>query len=664
MADGFLHFNTKLNPEGVELGLKKLKGMFLKLGVGALITKIGKDMSSMGIGFNAQIQEYQTNFEVMTGSADKAAKHVRELKEMGARTPFELSDLASASQTLQAFGTNVDDVHGSLGMLGDISLGNKERFNSLALVYGQVRSQGKLMGQDLLQMINAGFNPLQVISEKTGESMSSLKDKMAKGQITFEMVEEAMKTATSEGGRFYQGMEKASKTFRGQMSTLKDTINEFLGAFTQPAFNWLAETVLPKAIKAMEWMKNHADLVRIALLAVAASITTGFAIAKFQKIKTGIQLVGRAMKTFIATNPMLLLAAALVGATVAIAGFIKGGGDITKLGNKIRDFVKKLPKIIKKISKELPKILKELIGAISEALPDIIKAGVEILLALIQGFIDAIPDLVAVIPSIIVALTSGLLENLPAIIEAGITILLAVIAGLFDALPQLVEAAPKILWALLKAMGALIGKFLELGVQLLSALWDGIASLVGWVIGKVVEFGRGVWNGIKEGLGSLYDIGANLIKGLWNGIKSMGKWIWNKIKGFCSDIWDGIKGFFGINSPSRLMKQAGKWIGEGLGLGIEASTDGVLDEVNKQTSAIKEAYSALDDISFEPSVRGRFKVASASSKWLGFGNSQSASNNSTVNQTFNFYEPHKTPNDTARLIRKEAVVLGLAGSSI
>lgn len=664
MADGKLTFDTQLNDTGVKTGLQSLKGTILKLGLGALFTKMGKDIASMGIGFNAQIQEYQTNFEVMTGSADKAAKHVRELKEMGAKTPFELSDLANASQTLQAFGANVDDVQSSLVMLGDISLGNKERFNSLSLVYGQVRSQGKLMGQDLLQMINAGFNPLQVISDKTGESMASLKDKMAKGEITFEMVTEAMKTATSEGGRFYQGMEKASKTFKGQMSTLKDTINEFLGAMTKPMFNWLAETVLPKAIKAMEWMKNHADFVRIAITAVGVAITTAFAIAKFQKIVTGIKLVGSAMKIFMVANPMLLLAAAIVGATVAIAGFIQGGGDITKLGNKIRGFVKKLPKIFKKIGKELPKILKELIGAISEALPDIIKAGVEILLALVQGFLEAIPDLVAVIPSLIVAIVSGLLENLPAIIEAGINLIIALITGLIEALPQLVEAAPKILWALLKAMGALIGKFLELGVQLLRAFWDGIASLVGWVLGKVVSFGSSIWNGIKSGLGSLYDIGVNLIKGLWNGIKSMGKWIWNKIKGFCDDIWSGIKGFFGINSPSRLMKQAGRWIGQGLGLGIEASTGGVLNEVNKQTSAIKEAYSVLDDISFEPSLIDNFKVASASSKWLGTGIRQSDGNNSTVNQTFNFYEPHKTPNDTARLIRKEAVVLGLAGSSI
>lgn len=97
--------------------------------------------------------------------------------------------------------------------LGDISLGNSDRFQRLSLAFAQVSAAGKLTGQDLLQMVNAGFNPLQEISKKTGQSISDLKDQMADGAISTKMVEEAMKSATEEGGRFAGGMEKASKTF-------------------------------------------------------------------------------------------------------------------------------------------------------------------------------------------------------------------------------------------------------------------------------------------------------------------------------------------------------------------------------------------------------------------------------------------------------------------
>lgn len=80
------------------------------------------------------------------------------------------------------------------------------------------------MGQDLLQMVNAGFNPLEAIAKRTGETMMDVKERMSDGRVSVEEVEQAMKDATSEGGRFFEGMEKASKTFSGVMSTLRDNI--------------------------------------------------------------------------------------------------------------------------------------------------------------------------------------------------------------------------------------------------------------------------------------------------------------------------------------------------------------------------------------------------------------------------------------------------------
>lgn len=102
------------------------------------------------------------------GSVEKASEHIDELKKFSTQSPFSMSDLASSSQMLQSMGLSVDEVLPSLKMLGDISLGNTEKLSGLALVFSQVKSQGKLMGNDIYQFINNGFNPLQIIAEKTG----------------------------------------------------------------------------------------------------------------------------------------------------------------------------------------------------------------------------------------------------------------------------------------------------------------------------------------------------------------------------------------------------------------------------------------------------------------------------------------------------------------
>src|SRR5690606_3706400 len=98
-----------------------------------------------------------------------------------------------------------------------------EKLSGLSLVYSQIMATGKLMGQDLMQLINQGFNPLQIISEETGLSMGVLKEQMEKGAISSDMVSEAFRIATSEGGRYYGMTEKMSQSAGGKWSTMMDT---------------------------------------------------------------------------------------------------------------------------------------------------------------------------------------------------------------------------------------------------------------------------------------------------------------------------------------------------------------------------------------------------------------------------------------------------------
>lgn len=248
--DGTLKFDTSMNAEGFQKGTEKMSGnaskAFAAIGAaaGTMLAVIGK----VGVGYNAQMENYTTNFTTMLGSQEAAIKKVEALKDMAAKTPFGMEDLASGTQTLLAFGIESDRTMDILRQIGDVSLGNKDKFSSLTLAFAQMSSAGRLMGQDLLQMVNAGFNPLQVISEQTGESMADLKKKMEEGAISAEMVAQAFAIATSEGGKFYNGMEAASKTLTGQWSTLKDDAAAAAGAMFKPFNDVLSSQVLPNII--------------------------------------------------------------------------------------------------------------------------------------------------------------------------------------------------------------------------------------------------------------------------------------------------------------------------------------------------------------------------------------------------------------------------------
>lgn len=110
------------------------------------------EVTKAGVGYNAQMEAYETNFAVLLGDEAAALSHVAELREMAAKTPFGMEDLASANQTLLSFGISAEESMTAMQRLGDISLGNKERFSSLSLAFAQVSSAGKLTGQDLLQI--------------------------------------------------------------------------------------------------------------------------------------------------------------------------------------------------------------------------------------------------------------------------------------------------------------------------------------------------------------------------------------------------------------------------------------------------------------------------------------------------------------------------------
>lgn len=207
---------TKSETEKMDASLKKIAA-----GIGAYFSiQQLTQFESKVISIRSEMESLQTSFKTLAGE-QVGGELFEQIKEYELHTPMIMQDLASGAQTMLAFNIPAQDVMQHLKAIGDISMGDSEKFKSLTLAFSQMSATGKLMGQDLLQMINAGFNPLQVISEQTGKSIGQLKEEMEKGAISTKMVQDAFHAAASEGGQFNGMLEAQSKTLKGAISNLE-----------------------------------------------------------------------------------------------------------------------------------------------------------------------------------------------------------------------------------------------------------------------------------------------------------------------------------------------------------------------------------------------------------------------------------------------------------
>lgn len=181
-----------------------------------------------GIGVVAklgmQAQTTATSFEVLLGSQKASADMLSQMNAYAMNTPYSRLGVQDATKTMLSFGVASGSVLKDLKRLGDVAGGDNMRLSQLALVFGQIASAGKLQGQDLLQLVNAGYNPLQDIAALTGRTMADVRDQMSKGNIGLDLVRAALIRATSAGGRYYQMMDKIAQTESGKFGALKDTL--------------------------------------------------------------------------------------------------------------------------------------------------------------------------------------------------------------------------------------------------------------------------------------------------------------------------------------------------------------------------------------------------------------------------------------------------------
>lgn len=332
LSQGMLDAQTKAN-----LLDESLKRVGMTIG-GVFTAQKAMEFVKTMIDVRQEVENLIISFETLLGSKDKATQFFSELSEYAVNTPLMLNDLAGGAQTMLAFNIEAEKVIPTLKQIGDISMGDRDRFNSLVLAFSQMSATGKLMGQDLLQMINAGFNPLATISEKTGKSIGQLKDEMSAGAISSEMVAQAFADATAEGGKFHGMLDKQSKGLKGQISNLEGAIDNMFNAMGEKS-----EGILTGSVEvASELVKNYEAVGKalMSLVAVYGSYKTALiatlAVQKAASFVENIRLVAMfrkelglataAQQAFNITanaNPYVLLATVILSAAAALAIYSK-----------------------------------------------------------------------------------------------------------------------------------------------------------------------------------------------------------------------------------------------------------------------------------------------------------------------------------------------------
>ena len=663
MADGSVTIEVELTKEQLEKGLKSLKSDLnsLEKSTSGISSKLSKGLSSIGnvatkagtaltvglttplialgtagVKYNAQMEDFEANLTTLLGNADKAKDMLNDLKEMANTTPFETSDLLEATQMMLGFGLAADKTQGYLQTLGDISMGNSEKLMSLTRAFSQIGAAGKATMEDINQMIDAGFNPLQIMSETTGKSMADLREEVSAGEVSFEDIAEAMQIATSEGGRYYNAMEKASQTMNGKLSTAMDALKTALGELTQS----LLPIVTKVVEKITEWANAFANLdqetqetiLKIAgIVAIAGPALTVFGqisngvsalITVFGKLKTAFSAGGAGIK--ILSNAFKLLTSP-AGIVIAVITAIIG--IMVVLYNTSEDFRNTVNKGFEQIKNALINMwntiqpalqqLGEAFGGLLEKLKplgdflvSVLAVAFTVVANVLTVFINVITQVLTFFVNLVTTVITFFTETIPNAFNNFVTTVTNFVTSVIDWFKNLPENIGKFI-------GEILGHIANLGLRLVEFVTKDIPNFINntinwfkqlpnriweWLqsaINNVADFAISIANKGKEGAQNLFnnivdtiknlpsklaEIGKNLVQGLWNGITSAGNWLKDKISSFAGGIIDGFKSTFGIHSPSIVMnKEIGRYLALGLGEGFN---DNIKSVYSKMKSAV------------------------------------------------------------------------------
>ena len=566
-------------------GFTVLKGTMANLASQAISKVVDGFKALVGgaVDYQKSMEYYTTSFTVMTGSADKASETVKKLADIGAKTPFDMPQLADATSLLMNFGFNADDAVDSMMMLGDISQGSADKLDSISRAYGKMSSAQKVSLEDINMMIDAGFNPLQEISEHTGESMQSLYDRISHGKMSVDEITESMKRSTSEGGKYFQSMDAQSQTLDGRLSTLSDTINSKLGEALQPILQKAADEWIPNITNAIDnmdmdsvvsiiddilsgvgdlfgYITDNGDTI-ISLVAGigtammvwnVASMINGVvsAVKAFQVANEGASVAQALLNGVMNANPIMLVATLLAGLIATIV----------TLWNTNEGFRNAVISVWNAFKDTVENVIKSVGGFIGNLI-----SWFQALPGRIGGFLGGVIGNVQNWASNMVSKAS----------EAGSKFVSRVVS--------FIRGLPSAVWNWLSST---LNNAWNFAGQLARAGVNAASGLVNSIIGK-----------IRSLPGQLFNWGVDMVKGIANGIRNAIHHVTSAV----SDVANKIKSFLHFSRPDEgPLAEYESWMPdmvEGLSDSLRKASPELISQTEALASGMSDAFNVNGGVS-------------------------------------------------------------------
>ncbi len=566
-------------------GFTVLKGTMANLASQAISKVVDGFKSLVGgaVDYQKSMEYYTTSFTVMTGSADKASETVKKLADIGAKTPFDMPQLADATSLLMNFGFNADDAVDSMMMLGDISQGSADKLESISRAYGKMNSAQKVSLEDINMMIDAGFNPLQEISEHTGESMQSLYDRISKGKMSVDEITESMKRSTSEGGKYFKSMDAQSQTLDGRLSTLSDTINSKLGEALQPILQKAADEWLPNITNAIDNMDIDSVVSVIDDIVSAVGDLFGFIMDNGDTIISLVAGIGTAMMVWNVAS----MINGVVGAVKAFQVANEGASVAQALLNGVMN-ANPIMLVVTLLAGLIATIVtlwntnegfRNAVISVWNAFKDTVGNAI----TAVGGFISNLISWFQALPGRIGAFLGGVISNVQNWASNMVSRASEAGSRFVNGVVSFIRGLPSAVWNWLSNT---LNNAWNFARQLAQAGANAASGLVNNIVGK-----------IRSLPGQLYNWGVDMVQGIANGIRSA----IHKVTSAVSDLAGKIKSFLHFSRPDEgPLAEYESWMPdmvEGLSDSLRKASPELISQTEALASGMSDAFNVNGSVS-------------------------------------------------------------------
>ena len=643
--DGSLKFDTEINEKGFSASIKKI-GSIAKGGLAVIGGSVAGVATAFGVMTKNALDSYasleqniggiETLFKDSSQKVIDSAKNAYKTAGLSANAYMETVTSFSAS-LLQSLGNDTEKAADYADRaITDMSDNANKMGTSMEMIQNAYQGFAK-QNYTMLDNLKLGYGGTKEEMARLVSDASKLTDvqnelgiTVDENSLSFANIVNAISVMQKHMGIAGTTAKEASETISGSIASAKGAFDNFLNGTGSPealaeSFVTAGKNVLKGLGEIVPRLLQTLPEVKKLIQENLADSLSGDNVQKM--VETGKNVVMSLINGMLGSIPSIIpVALNLIqfianAITTNVPILLQKGYEL--LSNLVDGFVKAIPEA-------LPKILDFIQGIgdkLAEAAPVMIQKGFELLQKLVEGIITAVPILIKRVPEIISTFANIINDNFPTILMKGVQLLGQLAMGLIQAIPTLIANMPQIISAIVDTLMAF--QWVNLGRNIIKFFGDGIDAMKGFVvekgmsilnsmkqallnlpstlanIGKSAMHGLGntisglvsyvktaalkIVSGIESAIltlpGKMLSIGKNIVQGLWNGISDMTGWVISKIQGFGESVLGGIKDFFGIKSPSRLMRdEVGKYLAQGIGVGFEKNIP-----VKQMTKSMKKA---------------------------------------------------------------------------